>query len=228
MIRQLWMASTIAVASFSAAANDEVIEKEDVVNNAQSCCQNRQGWYIGGQLGRSETRLDNSAVARQFDSAELYFDSLQTDNQDLGWSVFAGYQFNDFLGLETGYIDLGDRSVEFVGRYSDSDAYYDAVEHIYPQSTKGLSLGLVGSIPLSEQFHLSGKLRGLLGKGSYKTTEDSTREGQDNISDNALWYGLEANYQVSHQWQIYILYSHFKLSRDTNTMKGIGIRYYLS
>lgn len=33
------------------------------------------------------------------------------DNEDLGWKVFGGYRINDYLAVETAYLDAGDISM---------------------------------------------------------------------------------------------------------------------
>lgn len=37
---------------------------------------------------------------------------INTDEDDIGWKIFAGYSFNQYLGLEFAYIDLGEIDTE--------------------------------------------------------------------------------------------------------------------
>jgi OOP family OmpA-OmpF porin len=67
------------------------------------------------------------------------------DDKDTAWKAFGGYQFNRYFGVEAGYIDLGKSSIVGpAGAASfDSQAWQASV---------------VGSVPLSSQFALTGKL----------------------------------------------------------------------
>lgn len=65
-------------------------------------------WYLGAGYGISSFDSD---VTNLTGGASL-------DDEDSGFKFFAGYQFNDFLGIEIGYADLGE--TELKGNTGDS------------------------------------------------------------------------------------------------------------
>jgi len=105
------------------------------------------GWYVGGSVGRANADIGNSDVNSNF--------SGSIDDRDTGWKVFGGGMFNQNLGLELGYVDLGTTSVRgnvgAVGTNMNSDA-------------QGVELALVGVLPLGQYtsygrgFSLTGKV----------------------------------------------------------------------
>jgi len=191
-------------------------------------CDNQLGWYLGGELGFADSKVSKTDTDRFFEQANLNATSIAVDDKGAKWSAFVGYQFNSYFAIEAGYIDLGERSVDFTGKSTDLSAFYDNVEHIYPQSAKGTNINVVVSWPISEDFKLSGKLGYFDWQGKYRTNENTNQVGSDKISGKDLWYGLELNYRLTGKWQAYANYSQMKLTRDTNDIYSLGLRYYFS
>jgi OmpA-OmpF porin, OOP family len=55
----------------------------------------QKGLYVGGSLG----------LAQYDESCEN--STVPCDDTDAGWRIFAGYQFNRWVGIEAGYVDMG-------------------------------------------------------------------------------------------------------------------------
>jgi OOP family OmpA-OmpF porin len=72
------------------------------------------------------------------------------DDEDSSWRIFAGYQFNKYVGLELGYADLGQgegrATVTGVG---SGTARFEA---------EAWDLVMVGMLPINERFSIFGKL----------------------------------------------------------------------
>ena len=111
---------------------------------ATSCAATpeHRGWYVGGSLGTAVLELergDGETTAFAF------------DEQDTAWKVFGGYRWEfpyTHLGLEGGYVDLGDPPAFFPGLRVDLDA-------------AGINLWTVGGFDLGP-FSVFGKLGGIL------------------------------------------------------------------
>jgi OmpA-OmpF porin, OOP family len=66
------------------------------------------GWYFGGNIGRSETDVDEDRIAADL-ADQGYATTFMDDNErDTGFKGFGGYQFGKYFALESGYYDLGD------------------------------------------------------------------------------------------------------------------------
>ena len=189
-------------------------------------CDSQLGWYIGGQLGHAQTDISQSDVNRFYQQTGVDANSVAINDSDLAFSVMAGYQFSTHWAIEGAYIDLGERSVDFTGRTEDLAAFYDNIEHVYPQSADGLSLAIVGSWPLSNALKLSGKLGYWYWQGDYSTYDAQGNVGSDSSRGNDLWFGTELNYRVDKRIQVYLTAERFSLDRDDNNVFGLGVRYY--
>ena len=66
------------------------------------------GWYLGGNVGRSETDVDEERIADDLLNQGFATTFMDDNERDTGFKVFGGYQFGRFFALESGYYDLGD------------------------------------------------------------------------------------------------------------------------
>jgi len=191
-------------------------------------CDSQITWYVGGELGMAKTDVSEKQLDTFYNKSGLDATSTDIDKSDLSGALFIGYQFNSYFALEAGYLNLGERSVDFTGQTSDLNAYYDNAEHIYPQSAKGFAISALVSVPLSERFKLTGKIGYFDWKGDYITYENQVQVGSDNESDRDLYYGLELDFRLTDSTQLYLGYQHFELTRDSVDTLGVGLRYYFS
>ena len=110
-----------------------------------------------------------------------------TDSSDNAWKLFGGYQFNKYFAAEAGYMDLG--STALPGVTFDSKAWQASA---------------VGSLPLTEQFSLTGKL------GLAQTETDVSSGGTDHNTDPT--YGLGLRYNFTPQFGLRGEWERFRVS----------------
>jgi len=120
------------------------------VSSSWASAQDILGPYIGGNVGQTKADFDNDSINRTLTGQGLRINSITEDNRDTGYKVFGGYQFNRNIALEGGYFDLGRFNYGFnttpIGSFSGSTRI------------RGLNLDLVGTLPLSDQFSLFGRV----------------------------------------------------------------------
>jgi OmpA-OmpF porin, OOP family len=150
------------------------------------------GWYAGVSLGESQTKIEeeritNTLLARGFTSARL-----QKKDDQAGFKVFSGYQFNQYVAIEGGYFDLGQFS-------------YTAYMQPWAVTTadakmRGLNLDLVGFLPMSEKLSAFGRA------GLTQTRTKSRFRGYGPVSidpfnandnDTSWKYGVGLQYDVT-------------------------------
>ena len=228
MLSKVALASLIFTStSLYAGSNTSELCDEDPLDNYQ-VCSTQLGWYIGGEVGTAKTDVSQTQLDTFYSESGLNATSTDIDNKGISGSLFFGYQFNRYFALEAGYLNLGDRSIDFTGQSSDLNAYYDSAEHIYPQSAYGFSISALMSLPLSDSFRITGKLGYFDWKGDYITYENQTKVGKDQVSDQDFYYGLELGYRISDSVEFHVGYQHFELTRDKINSLGLGIRYYFA
>ncbi|MGI9323148.1 MAG: outer membrane beta-barrel protein [Pseudomonadales bacterium] len=96
------------------------------------------GFFISGAIGQAEWEDDCfNALGRSV--------CLGTDS-DVAFGINGGYSFNQYVAIEGGYQYLGETDVSVSGTSVD-----------VPFTVKGLTTGVVGTLPVSDRLKFYGK-----------------------------------------------------------------------
>jgi OOP family OmpA-OmpF porin len=128
-------------------------------------------WYVGGSIGpgwdSGQEDLNQEDVANAVAitglpagiTPSIVGTSTGSDAweefDDVGWKLYGGYQFNDYLGIEALYAELGsfERSAQLSGAVGlFAPAYLEEEAEV-----DGFGLALVASVPLGSSFSAFGK-----------------------------------------------------------------------
>ena len=140
---------------------------------------NFDGWYGGFNFGQSKYRGVDEASA-----------NTRTE----GWKVYGGYQFNKYLGVEGGYVNLNDMTGRTGAIVTNMD-------------TDAWTLGAVVSYPVTEKFSVMGKVGAayMLTDVNVKNGAALTvRGGDDGYEPNygvGVSYALLDNLSVRAEWE---------------------------
>jgi OOP family OmpA-OmpF porin len=104
------------------------------------------GWYGGLNIGQSRAKIDDDRITRGLLVAPT---SINDDNRDTGYKVFAGYQFNKNFSLEGGYFDLGKFGFT---------AFTPAGTLAGNIKLSGVNLDAIATAPINESFSVFGRL----------------------------------------------------------------------
>ena len=105
---------------------------------------NFDGWYGGLGLGQSHY---------------VSVDADSSTTRSEAWKVYGGYQFNKYVGIEGGYVNLNDMK-------ATTGAVLTSID------TDGWTLGAVLSYPVTEKFSVMGKLG-----AAYMLADVRTKDG---------------------------------------------------
>lgn len=108
------------------------------------------GWYAGGNVGRSMATVDDVRITSGLAAAGLATTSITDRDRTTGFKIYGGYQLSPNFALESGYFDLG--KFGFTANTSPTGSLNGDIR------VRGLNLDLVGTLPLSEQFSLLGRV----------------------------------------------------------------------
>jgi OOP family OmpA-OmpF porin len=100
------------------------------------------------------------------------------DGNDVGYKLFGNYMFNNYLGVEGGYVDFGAPDAGTVLGTASIEA-------------TGWNLYLVGNLPLGDAFDLFAKAGGI--KWDADSFIDGINVGGDDGNDLALSGGARLN-----------------------------------
>lgn len=145
--------------------------------------ESEAGGYIGGSIGQSYIELDAGTPAVP----------VNFDEEDFGWKLMAGYNF-DFavitLGVEADYVDFGAPSGDVLGSQIEVDANGFA-----GFGTAGFDLGPVG---------VFAKLGVISWDASFSV--DGFDAGSDDGTDTAYGVGIKfslASVEIRGEYEIY-------------------------
>lgn len=129
---------------------------------------NFDGWYGGFNFGQSKYRGVDA-------------DTANTNTE--GWKVYGGYQFNKYLGVEGGYVNLNDMTARTgtVTTNVDTDAW---------------ALGAVLSYPVTEKFSVMGKLGAAYMLADINTKNPAALLPADRLTKRTGDDSYEPNYGV--------------------------------
>ncbi|GAB3003058.1 OmpA family protein [Psychrosphaera aestuarii] len=188
------------------------------------------GFYVGGQLGQAKTDVSSQNLDSLYSSSGLSTNSSAIDRIDTSYSLFVGYRFNEYFSVEGGYQDLGDRAASFSGTATNLQSYYVLSERVYPETADGISISVLGTIPLEDGFTLTGKL------GYYDWEMDAISSELSGVtivnpnaekrSDSGIWLGGEVGYHINYNTQAYVSYQHIPLQDDDVNVVSVGFRYF--
>ena len=119
------------------------------------------------------------------------------DGSDVGYKVFGGYRFIDYLALEVEYLDGG--TVEDRGFEID---------------VSGFNLSAVGILPLGERFDIFAKL------GMIFWDADTNGFGSDSGEDFS--WGVGGGFRFTDQFGMQLEYQGFEIE-DTDTVDMISL-----
>lgn len=110
-----------------------------------------QGWYIGAGAGQS--RANNAGGCSDLNGVFDPGFSCTSNDTSTGWRLFTGYQFNPNLALEAAYVDLGSFKTSASGTVTGIPSSASGSD-----KASGFSLDAVGTLPLSQEFGLIGRV----------------------------------------------------------------------
>jgi OOP family OmpA-OmpF porin len=106
--------------------------------------------YGGISAGASRAKIDQDRIAASLLGAGLATTGFQRDERGNAFRVFGGYQFNRNIALEAGYFDLG--KFGFNASTAPAGTLNGQIR------LRGLSLDLVGALPLGDRWSLLGRV----------------------------------------------------------------------
>jgi outer membrane protein OmpA-like peptidoglycan-associated protein len=154
----------------------------------------------------------NIGVAAAF--GEYKFDSNQLDDSSAGFKLFAGYRFNQWLGVEGAYHNFGDFEEDTTPAVTGGDAIVQI---------DGLSLAGLFFLPLGgEDFELYGKA------GFYSFNQDAFRDApplSDSNSSDGLHLGAGARFFISDQFAVRSEGDWFNIDNGDLWSLNLGFEY---
>lgn len=171
------------------------------------------GWYFGLGIGENYGRdWDASRFASSLAAQGFTATQTGSDDSDLGVKVFGGYQFTKHLALEGGYAQFNNYTAS--GPISGSTAIPPAVSAYQTEDNYAWTLAAVGTLPLTKDFSVFGKLGANSWKKTTNTFVDSvkTLERTSSIERGTdPYYGVGVSYALMEGLDVRAEYERYDL-----------------
>ena len=130
------------------------------------------------------------------------------DDKDTGMKIFGGFKFNQNLGLEASWVDLGEVSATGPGGTATGEV-------------DGFGLAVMGMIPLNEKFGLFGKV------GAYMWDSTVSAPGFGSVSDDGtdIMFGAGVNWNLTTHFGLRAEWERFDIDGDDIDFISIGAQF---
>jgi outer membrane protein OmpA-like peptidoglycan-associated protein len=175
------------------------------------------GFYVGASAGQSTAKASTDQVL--VSTPPPVFNTFHFDKQETGYKGYVGYNFLPWLGVEGGYVDLGNPSQHWNVGTSSIDASVDA---------NGWEGFLVGILPLGP-VDLFAKVGGISANFDLDLKANVVGQPTQHFSEsdsNGMWaYGGGLAYNFGH-WAIRAEYEAYDVNKldDLYLISG-GVTY---
>ncbi len=147
---------------------------------------------------------------------ESYSDTESYDSTSLGLRL--GYQFNEYIAIESGYHNYGEAKDNYIDEFDDT-----INEKL---SSSAVSFGIKGSLPISDHFSIFARTG--MAKWDFKAsfTDSSMPREVEQLkeSDNDIYYGVGAEYRFNETISLGVEYS--VLSMVWKALESESEQYY--
>lgn len=177
------------------------------------------GWYFGFGLGADygrdwdASRFTSSLAAQGFTGTQT-----SSDDSDLGVKVFGGYQFTKYLGLEGGYVQFNNYTAGGPASGTVPNTLgggtFPVVSVYQTEDNNAWTLAAVGTLPLTKDFSVFGKIGANNWKKTTNTIVTSTKtlerystleRGTDPFYGVGVSYALVGGVEVRAEYERYDL-----------------------
>ncbi|MBY5923041.1 Ig-like domain-containing protein [Ferrimonas balearica] len=185
-------------------------------------------WFVTGNLSWASSNVSKSDLNGDLADAGLDAQVLSLDKERLGWGAGLGYRFTERWFVEAGYLNIDEVDLTIEGVFQDPAAFFDAVEHVYPESGHGPYAQIGYRLPLSERWGLTGKVGAFFWEGDYESVALNTNmgTGSDNPDGTDLLYGVTLDYRVTRDWLASLQLQRVEFDRYPAMLLGFNVSYH--
>lgn len=181
---------------------------------AGTAAAEERGFYAGAGVGWSQVSIPKSKATNSFIYAFDYLGlpleswSARTDESDVMWSAFAGYQFMKYLAVEAGYLDTGTAS--YTGRGTTlvfdpdiNDFVAVAVNGKIDWHATGWPVSALGIWPIDDNWEVYGRVGAFIGdvKADLRVAgNDSVGKAHTSGNTTEFLYGVGVDGKFLENW----------------------------
>ena len=149
------------------------------------------------------------------------------DDNDLGWKLFAGYNFNQYFGAEFAYVDLGKAKADIGAAEARRSRVADGAVSVSGE-IDGFTFAGVGRYPVTGQFDIFVKAGGFYWDAKVNSSRAFTDgrfvylPGSESDSGISYVFGLGAEYGITENLSLRAEWERYGYDYDKNGLKSDG------
>jgi len=172
--------------------------------------------------------------------AEYDYDTTgwtDVDDSDTAYSVGFGYEFNKYIAVEAGWLDIGKTSASASGTLTGTlyGKPYTATGTLTGEAeTDGFYLGPIVSLPITEKFKAYAKIgvyfwdTDIEASASGTITYDGTiyagnAKVQQSESGEDLYFGIGASYDIINNFTVRADWTRYEVMNDDVDVFAVGV-----
>ena len=185
-------------------------------------------WYVHAAIGDVDLDYDESDLTSDLLSRGWAITSPNVDSSGTAWKVFGGFMFNDYFGLEGGYVDLGDVSTLFTASIppSDVDPLLRDTFAVHPIQGDGwVAAGVVRWPFADDKFALAARAGMFFWEADVDVRVIQGATGSvsgDDDGTDAMW-GVGIEWKLNETWSLTADYERYQFD-DWLDAPSIGVR----
>ncbi|HEY6643302.1 outer membrane beta-barrel protein [Povalibacter sp.] len=182
-------------------------------------------WYAGATLGQARSDISEGELTRALQALGHDATASVDDARRTAWRVHAGYQWNSYLALEAGYVDLGELETRFAGAIADVPQFVADTNHLHPVSGGGFDLAAVARYDFASRAAITARAGMFVWDADIRTDNASvqTVKRKDDGSDALFGVGVEVN--LYRNLSLHIEGTRYGIDHDHIDFVGAGIAW---
>jgi hypothetical protein len=182
-----------------------------------------KGFKIGLLAGESSLdEFANVACNNLQSGAQDFFASATclTGDDDLAFGINFGYGFTNYVGIEGGYLHLGESSFATISPLIDVPFGFPPPLETTEISTNVVYGAITGTLPLSERLSLTGRA------GVYEASLDVEIDNGFSFANFELestsdtYFGASINYEITRNFELQLRHDNFDVE-----VTSVGLTY---
>jgi opacity protein-like surface antigen len=187
-------------------------------NRAVAAEHLKEGFYVGGALGAASSSIGAAEFEAGMTAAGYNISDVSFGDDTLGWKVTAGYMFNENVGVQASYVDLGELDVQYTASVppDEIESMLATGASILPGRGRGFLMDLIVQYPFSERVAGYATLGAFFAEPESTQTVISGGSGsvmrQDDDTDFAGSIGL--SFAVGEHSALRVAYEHYEIDGE--------------
>lgn len=191
---------------------------------AQAVPPQEGDYYLSGQIGRARGEVGAHAMNARMAELGYQANAQVSGQQRTAWALRGGYQLNNYIALEAGFVDLGDVRTRLSGSAQSINDYLKSANQVHPRSAHGYTLSTEGRYPVGDNDYVFLHGGVLFARAQYDAQGGEQHETRLDDDRQGFW-GLGYRQDLDDKWALQLGFDNFKVEREHIRVWGLGVQY---